>query len=216
MKAKDIFTIVFFLFVITYCATPNAKDSVITNNIQLIEVKTKSKKKKTKKQKIVEKSQITLDSYLLEYYDISNIIDYSIVEYIALHPFDFKINRLGLLYEIREWLGVPYRYGGKSKKGIDCSSFTRLVVNTSLGEKILNGNSKSQAKQVEKVYDINELSLGDLVFFSRAPGTRLITHVGIYLGNNSFVHASTKYGVIISSIEGYYESRFRFGGKLKI
>ena len=51
MKAKDIFTIVFFLFVITYCATPNAKDSVITNNIQLIEVKTKSKKKKTKKQK---------------------------------------------------------------------------------------------------------------------------------------------------------------------
>ena len=121
-----------------------------------------------------------------------------------------KINLI-LLENIDEWYGTPYKIGGKSKSGIDCSSFTNImyykVYNISL-----NNNAAAQYQQcVEIKYD--DLKEGDLVFFKSG---RHISHVGIYISNNKFVHASTSEGVKISSLnENYWYNKLYAFGRVK-
>lgn len=112
--------------------------------------------------------------------------------------------RTKLVEEAFDYLGVKYRYGGESKSGLDCSALTRLVYKA-IGI-ILPQNSSLQYKngmEIEK----EEALPGDLVFFKRGSG---IGHVGIYLGNDLFVHASyTLRRVVISSLsERYFKERF--------
>lgn len=123
-----------------------------------------------------------------------------------------KIDNIPLYSFINEWYGVPYKYGGHDKKGIDCSNFTstlyKQVFHTSL-----TGTSSSifdQCKTVSK----NNLSEGDLVFFKIDNDN--ISHIGVYLLNNKFVHATTKKGVMIDDLdEPYYKKYFYKGGRLK-
>ncbi|MCX8057070.1 MAG: NlpC/P60 family protein [Ignavibacteria bacterium] len=110
------------------------------------------------------------------------------------------------LMTIISYLGTPYKFGGTSRKGIDCSAFTRLIFQESLNIEL----PRSTLEQVKLGYPVSrkDLQFGDLVFFNtrrrQNPG-----HVGIYLWDNYFVHASTKYGVIVSSMaSGYYDRRF--------
>jgi cell wall-associated NlpC family hydrolase len=92
-----------------------------------------------------------------------------------------------LLNKAKEYLGVPYRFGGASPKGFDCSGFVRFVFQ---GFGIdLNRSSRSQATQGEKVPP-GEIQPGDLLFF-RFGGNR-IGHVGIYLGGGEFIHAGSR------------------------
>ena len=117
-----------------------------------------------------------------------------------------------LLREIAGWLGVPYRFGGTTKSGADCSGFALKVY-----QKVYDINlARVTTNMVQNSRRVNQRSLreGDLVFF-RING-RKISHVGIYISNNRFAHASTSRGVIISSLdEKYYNDRFAFGGRVR-
>ncbi len=112
-----------------------------------------------------------------------------------------------MLMEIIRYLNTPYKYGGNSLDGIDCSAFTQCVFKNSWLLD-LNRTARDQFQQGHIINDRSELKFGDLVFFNTRrrvkPG-----HVGIYIGENFFAHASTKLGVTISSLEHtYYDKRY--------
>lgn len=127
--------------------------------------------------------------------------------------FEKKID--DLLLEAESYLGTPYRYGGMTRKGIDCSAFVLSVFGATLGVN-LPRVAASQAHQGDTV-SREELKKGDLVFFSR--GGR-ISHVGIVhnVGENgevNFIHASTSKGVMISPLsDKYWGPKFRFAKRV--
>ena len=112
----------------------------------------------------------------------------------------------GLMAVIDEWLGTPYKYGGNSRQGIDCSGFTALLMEEVYNLKIprtahAQYNSGGHLRR-------GDLRVGDLVFF-RDIRNRGIDHVGIYIGDNRFAHATESAGVVISDLaEDYYDQRF--------
>ncbi len=101
------------------------------------------------------------------------------------------------------WLNTPYRYGGDSKKGIDCSRFVMRMYHDVLGLQA-NGSSKQIFEQGNFI-DRNQLKEGDLVFFKTRGNS--ISHVGIYLQDNKFVHSSSSKGVTVSSLNEPYWQR---------
>lgn len=112
-----------------------------------------------------------------------------------------------MLMEIIRYLNTPYKYGGNSLDGIDCSAFTQSVYKNSWLLN-LNRTARDQFQQGQVISDRSELKFGDLVFFNTRrrvkPG-----HVGIYIGDNLFAHASSKLGVTVSSLEHtYYDKRY--------
>jgi cell wall-associated NlpC family hydrolase len=112
-----------------------------------------------------------------------------------------------VLMEIIKYLNTPYKYGGNSKKGIDCSAFTQTVYATGLQLPLLR-TARDQFTQGIKIEDKTELKFGDLVFFNTRRAVRP-GHVGIYIGDNLFAHASSKQGVIVSSLDhDYYSKRY--------
>lgn len=101
--------------------------------------------------------------------------------------------------EFSHWQGTPYRLGGNSKKGVDCSALVQHIYRDSFNIS-LPRTTKTQVKKGALVYR-DQLQVGDLVFFKTGRHTR---HVGIYMGNNEFIHASTSKGVITSSLDNMY------------
>ncbi|GLS91844.1 hypothetical protein GCM10007916_29140 [Psychromonas marina] len=101
--------------------------------------------------------------------------------------------------EFSKWQGTPYRLGGNSKKGIDCSALVQNIYRDSFNI-TLPRTTETQVEQGYLVYR-NQLQIGDLVFFKTGWNTR---HVGIYIGNEEFIHASTSQGVITSSLNNVY------------
>ena len=97
---------------------------------------------------------------------------------------------------ITDWTGVRYRLGGLDKNGIDCSGFAYLL-NKEIYGQTLPRRSRDQA-QVIKEKNPSQLKEGDLIFFSF--GGNGIDHVGVYLNNGFFVHASTTRGVIVDDL----------------
>lgn len=130
--------------------------------------------------------------------------------------FNFEINRIKLIFVIKDWLGTRYVYAGKSKNGVDCSGFTTSAINETLNQKVLRGSSRVLANKYEKIYKLSNLQFGDLIFFASSKNSKRIGHVGIYLGNNIFVHSSTGKGVIISELNSHYKMRYRFGSRIKV
>jgi lipoprotein Spr len=111
---------------------------------------------------------------------------------------------------VYDWIGTPYRFGGSSRKGIDCSAFTKELYSKVFNMDIQR-NSRDIFTMVSPVKK-DELKEGDLVFFKIRSSS--ISHVGIYLGNNKFAHASSK-GVAINNLDDDYYSRYFYrGGRL--
>lgn len=111
---------------------------------------------------------------------------------------------------IDSWYAVPYLYGGKTKKGVDCSGFSTALYRD-VYKKQLAGSAATLYTKCKPVKQ-KDLEEGDLVFFKI--GSDKISHVGVYLQNSHFVHASTKRGVVISSLtEAYYQKYFFKGGR---
>lgn len=112
---------------------------------------------------------------------------------------------------IDDWYGTPYRLGGTTKKGIDCSAFTQFLFAGVYGLSIPR-TAREQYKLTIRI-SRTELKEGDLVFFNTRGG---ISHVGVYLQNNKFVHASTSGGVTISDVfDPYWVRKFVGVGRLK-
>jgi len=123
-----------------------------------------------------------------------------------------KIDNIKLYNFIDEWYGTPYKYGGNNKNGIDCSDFTSTLYNE-VYEKNLKGSSSAIFNEC-KIVSINNLVEGDLVFFKIESDN--ISHIGVYLQNNKFVHATVKKGVMIDDLdEPYYKKYFYKAGRIK-
>jgi cell wall-associated NlpC family hydrolase len=108
--------------------------------------------------------------------------------------------------------GIRYRYGGTSRGGFDCSGFTRWLMLRNLGIKLPH-SARAQARLGQKVVP-GTLKPGDLVFFKT--NRRGISHVGMYIGNNRFIHAPrTGRSVSVDSLTGYYKRRYVTARRLK-
>lgn len=105
----------------------------------------------------------------------------------------------------KSWKGTRYRLGGTTKSGVDCSALMQHLYKEKFSKK-LPRTTKNMAQEGEKIKKTNYWEVGDLVFFKI--GWRKTHHVGVYLGNNKFMHASTSRGVIISEIDDYWHDYF--------
>ena len=156
----------------------------------------KSKKDWRDKYKEENKSEIKLldkKSSINKNTSFNSIND--IAEFLDISPKKLKNKKL---YElIIDWYGTPYSFGNKTKNGIDCSGFTQIIYKE-IYTVDLPRRSKDMGELVKRKYT-KDLEEGDLVFFSFGDSNE-INHVGVYLHNNKFVHASTKKGVIISDL----------------
>ena len=118
-----------------------------------------------------------------------------------------------LIQEAQSWIGTKYRYGGNDRNGVDCSGFVLQVFNHALGIK-LPRTSTLQHQFCDSI-SRSMLQPGDLLFFT-VRGGRKVGHVGIYIGDDKMIHASTSRGVIISSIsQRYYTDNFYGAGRVK-
>lgn len=133
-----------------------------------------------------------------------------------------KSNPLGLsysaednhaLYEtVNSWLGVPYKYGGTDRNGIDCSAFVGTVFRLVYGVE-LHRTANDMLRDVSLI-SRSELREGDILFFTNSKGK--VSHVGIYLKEGLFAHASTSNGVSVSRLDDtYWTKHFYKGGRIK-
>ncbi|MEI7368067.1 bifunctional murein DD-endopeptidase/murein LD-carboxypeptidase [Pectobacterium colocasium] len=115
-----------------------------------------------------------------------------------------------LLNQYASWKGVRYRLGGDSRRGIDCSAFVQRTFREQFGMDLPRSTYEQQ--EMGQKIQRNKLRVGDLVLFRAGSTGR---HVGIYLGNDQFVHASTSSGVIISKMtEDYWDKRYQEGRRV--
>lgn len=121
-----------------------------------------------------------------------------------------KLTNTALYDFIDYWWATPYKLGGATKKGIDCSAFTQLLLSSIYNIKIPR-TAHAQKSTVLPVEPEN-LKEGDLIFFNTRG--RGISHVGIYLHDNKFVHAASSRGVMISSLtENYWTQKYAGAGR---
>ncbi len=115
------------------------------------------------------------------------------------------VNRDNFLLEVVSHLGVPYVYGGSSDQGMDCSGFSSTVYANALGKKL--PRTTMEQFEVGRGVRKNDLRFGDLVFFNTTG--RNPSHVGVYIEDDLFAHASVSSGVTLSSLEStYYRKRY--------
>ena len=123
------------------------------------------------------------------------------------------IHNVPLYAAVDSWLGTRYRLGGMDHSGIDCSAFVQQVFSAAFGMNLLRTAAEQATDINNLIFKKDELKEGDLVFF-HIHGSR-ISHVGIYLMNNFFVHASVSRGVMISNLnEDYWQRYYACAGRV--
>ncbi|MDO5016820.1 MAG: C40 family peptidase [Porphyromonas sp.] len=115
-----------------------------------------------------------------------------------------------------DWMRTPYRYGGTTQRGTDCSGFVWRLYQTVYKINVGRHSSATLMANTQRVKK-QELKEGDLVFFNinnRRGGAA--SHVGVYLKDDKFIHATTRSGVIISSLnEPYYRRTYIGAGRVQ-
>jgi cell wall-associated NlpC family hydrolase len=119
-----------------------------------------------------------------------------------------------ILRTAEKYLGTPHCMGGTTKKCMDCSGLTYVSFNKNKIE--IPRRSQDQARYGQIIPNKTDLRKGDLVFFTKSYSSPdFITHVGIYLGDNRFIHASTSQGVVVTEIHNsWWSERFVFGTRV--
>jgi cell wall-associated NlpC family hydrolase len=136
------------------------------------------------------------------------------VESIAKGERDFRkekneaitpLDQSKMMREISKYMGVSYVHGGSSVDGMDCSGYIMTVYKNSMG--ILLPRSSYEQSSRGTAVELSELKFGDLIFFNTTGESA--SHVGLYLGDDLFAHASVSLGVTISSLQStYYVKRY--------
>jgi len=130
-------------------------------------------------------------------------------------PISNDDKEMALFAESSLWLGVPYRLGGTTKKGVDCSGLANNIYKSAYRKKLERSTSLMYKKYIKKIPKKN-LKEGDLVFFKISKKSKDVDHVGIFLRQGYFIHASTSRGVIVSNLsEDYYRKYWKQGGRVK-
>jgi len=121
------------------------------------------------------------------------------------------IEKQNIINVVMDWLGTRYDFGGQARSGIDCSAFTRMVY-SSVAKIELPRTAAQQSTIGRSISKRTNLQFGDLVFFHTRRHA-YVSHVGVYLGDNLFAHASSRYGVTISSLESTYYGKRLIGSR---
>ena len=132
----------------------------------------------------------------------------------AQKKIDRRYNIEDVIDHAKSLVGTPHLMGGNSSRGIDCSGLVKLA--HAKANVDLPRSSHDQARYGAIVLPGEELQRGDLVFFhSTYEKEHIVTHSGIYLGNNEFIHTSTKLGVTVSNLDSdYYRKHYLFATRL--
>jgi len=120
--------------------------------------------------------------------------------------------RSAILAEFSNWKGTRYHLGGTTHNGVDCSALMQHIFSDSFHKSL----PRTTTQQIRNGEHVNKgmLKPGDLVFFHTSPGMR---HVGVYVGNNEFIHASSSEGVTISSLANrYWVEHYETARRLKV
>jgi len=119
-----------------------------------------------------------------------------------------------LMLTLAGWLGTPYHHAGYSKKGIDCSGFVSKIYKDVYGLDLTH-SACSMITQMHECVNKDELREGDVLFFKIHGKRSRISHVGIYLKNNKFIHASSYRGIVVEDLTlPYYKQRFYKAGRV--
>jgi cell wall-associated NlpC family hydrolase len=122
-----------------------------------------------------------------------------------------QLENTELLKSVDYWYGTRYLMGGASKSGIDCSAFVQAVYLAAFAM-VVPRTAFEQFRVTNRISAV-EMKEGDLVFFNTTGG---VSHVGIYLRNNKFIHASSSRGVTVSDLfDPYYLKRFLGVGRIE-
>jgi murein DD-endopeptidase / murein LD-carboxypeptidase len=151
-------------------------------------------------------AKVTIDNFVAT--ELCNSIQF---KYAQLLNTDVEtITNISLFATIEEWWGTRYRYGGTTKRGVDCSSYTGQVLQAAYGV-TLPRTARTQYGMTARVNRM-DLEEGDLVFFNTRGG---VSHVGIYLRDGYFTHSSSSHGVTISNLnETYYSRKYIGAGRV--
>ena len=128
------------------------------------------------------------------------------------------IRNIHLFVFIDQWLYTPYKYGGTTQQGVDCSGFVQRILSDVYGYKISRKSSQQFFNENTVKYNNGHtLEEGDLLFFETTDNSNAITHMGLYVGNRMFVHAASSLGVSIASLDNsYWKPRYTAAGKVKV
>ncbi len=176
---------------------------VLAENTQATEIKTK---KETVSQPAIKDVSTSISIPAIEKASLTQI-KYSILLDIEIE----EVNNIKLIEYIDEWYGTRYCMGGSTKNCIDCSAFTQSFF-SAMYNMTLPRTARSQYK-FSNLISRTDMQEGDLLFFNTRGG---VSHVGIYLQNNKFVHAGSSEGVTISDIfDPYWLKRFIGVGRVE-
>jgi cell wall-associated NlpC family hydrolase len=144
--------------------------------------------------------------------DKSNLesISSTIADFMSTYNLQESVSRDEVMFKVIEYLNTPYLWGGTTKRGIDCSAFVQTVMYQALGIMIPRTSIEQSGVGVSVARE--ELKFGDLVFFDTMRKGR-VTHVGIYLSDDFFVHSGSKTGVIVASLNTDFYARTYLGAK---
>lgn len=122
---------------------------------------------------------------------------------------DNGVDKMAVMETLMDWVGTRYLFGGMGRSGIDCSAFTGMVYR-SLNYKL--PRTAAMQWEVGLAVERADLQFGDLVFFNTRRAV-YVSHVGMYLGNGMFAHASSRNGVTVSSLDADYYSSHMIGAR---
>jgi len=192
-------------------STSVKKQTKFLDQIDVPVESSKGEKEKVQEKSIAKKETSTTRNSTHRESEAENLSALQIKYAVLLSTPAEEVKNTKMFEFIDDWYGTPYHLGGTTKKGVDCSAFSQFLFASVYGLSIPR-TAREQYNLTSRI-SRTQLKEGDLIFFNTRGG---ISHVGVYLQNNKFVHASTSGGVMISDIyDEYWAKKFVGVGRLK-